>query len=77
MTFIKLKVHAGSRRDAIRRKAEDAYEAWVTAPAERGRANAAALRALAKALGVEAGRLHIVKGATSPAKIVKVHGPAA
>ena len=43
-------------------------------PAENGRANAAALSALARGLGVAPKRLHIVKGATSPGKIVKVLG---
>lgn len=37
----------------------------VNAPAEGGRANAAVAEALAEALGVAKGRLHLVRGATS------------
>lgn len=70
--FIKLKVHPGSKRDKLVKKAEDAYEIWTKAPAERGLANAAAIRALAGALVVNPGKILLIKGATSPAKIVKV-----
>ena len=72
--LIKLKVHADSRRAAVSKKSDDAYEIWVTAPAERGLANSAALQTLAKALNRDAKRLHIIKGATSPNKVVKVLG---
>lgn len=70
--FIKLKVHPGERRDKVMKKAADAYEVWTKAPPERGLANASALRLLALELGVEAKKIMLVKGATSPAKIVKV-----
>lgn len=72
--LIKLKVKAGSRRESVLRRAEDSYEIAVRAPGERGLANAAALLALGRALGVEPKRLRIVKGSTSPAKIVQVYG---
>ncbi len=64
--LIKLKVHPDSKQSSIVKKADDAYEVWVKAPAERGLANSAALQALAKALNQDAKRLHIIKGATSP-----------
>ena len=70
--FIKLKVHPGSKTEKIIKKAGDAYEIWIKAPPERGLANASALRALALALGVDAKKILIIKGAHSPAKIVKV-----
>jgi len=70
--FIKLKVHAASREERIIKKADDAYEIWVKAQPERGLANASALRALAPALGVDVKKILLVKGAHSPAKIVKV-----
>lgn len=68
--FIRVKVHAGAREDRIRAKGADAFEVWVRAPAERGRANASVLALVAGALGTEAKRLRIVKGATSPSKIL-------
>ena len=70
--YIKLKVHPDSRQEVITKKAEDAYEIWVKSPAERGLANAAALRALAVALAVDVRHLRLIKGATSPSKIVQV-----
>jgi len=70
--FIKLKVHPGERRDKIMKKAPDAYEVWTKAPPERGLANASAIRQLSLQLGVDARKITLIKGATSPAKIVKV-----
>lgn len=70
--FIKLKVHPGERRDKILKKAPDAYEVWTKAPPERGLANASAIRLLSLKLGVDPKRIMLVKGAASPAKIVKV-----
>ncbi|MBI4350320.1 MAG: DUF167 domain-containing protein [Elusimicrobia bacterium] len=70
--FIKLKVHPDSRRDKVFRKAPDAYEIWTKAPAERGLANASAIRQLSVELGINARKILLIKGAASPAKIVKV-----
>jgi len=70
--FIKLKVHPAAKLEKIIRKSVDAYEIWVKAPPERGLANASALRALALALGVEVKMIQLVKGATSPSKIVRI-----
>jgi len=72
--LIKLKVHAGSRAASLEQKAADSYEVWVKSPAEQGLANRAALAALASALHRPPRSLRIVKGATSPHKIVKVLG---
>lgn len=74
--LIRLKVHAGAREDRLEKRADGAYEAWVRAPAERRQANAAALGLLARALGRPAKALRLIKGATSPAKIVEVMGAA-
>ena len=70
--FIKLKVHASSKAEKIIKKADDAYEIWIKAPAERGLANAAAIRGLAAAIGKDPRRIYLVKGAQSPSKIVKI-----
>lgn len=70
--FIKLKVHPGERRDKIMKKAPDAYEVWTKAPPVRGLANASAIRLLSLELGVDARRILLIKGAASPAKIVKL-----
>lgn len=69
--LLRLKVHASAREDRLERRAEAAYEAWVRAPAERGLANAAALALLSRELGCPAKALRLVKGSTSPSKIVE------
>lgn len=71
MSLMRLKVHPGSKRDCLERRAAGAYELWVRAPAERGLANAAALELLARELGCAAKSLRVVKGAASPSKIVE------
>ncbi|HAT73136.1 MAG TPA: hypothetical protein DCS63_10000 [Elusimicrobia bacterium] len=73
--FIKLKVHPGARRDKLLKKAPDAYEIWTKSPPERGLANASALRQLSIALGIDVKKIMLIKGATSPAKIVKIISP--
>lgn len=69
--FIRLKVHPGSRAQRLERRGPQAYELWVKAPAERGLANAAALALLANELGCPVKSLFLVKGASSPSKIVR------
>ncbi|MBU2652493.1 MAG: DUF167 domain-containing protein [Bacteroidetes bacterium] len=70
--LIKLRVHPDAKKEDVRRKAEDCYEIWTKAPAERGRANKACLALLGKILGVAPGRIRIIKGGKSPSKIVEV-----
>ena len=70
----RVKVHPDSNKDRIEKRGADAYEAWVRAEPEQGKANAAVLALLARELGVEAKRLRIIKGATSPSKIVSLLG---
>jgi uncharacterized protein YggU (UPF0235/DUF167 family) len=69
--LIRLKVHPDSNRDRIERRREDAYELWVRAPAQRGLANTAALALLAGELNCGVKSLRLIKGASSPSKIVK------
>lgn len=73
--FIKLKVHPGERRDKLVKKAPDTYEIWTKAPPERGLANASAIRQLSLALGIDTKKIMLIKGATSPSKIVKIICP--
>ncbi|MFH1723854.1 MAG: DUF167 domain-containing protein [Elusimicrobiota bacterium] len=70
--LIKLRVHPGAKKDAVEKRASDHYELWVKAPAEGGRANAACLAIMGRALGVAPGRIRIVKGGKSPGKIIEV-----
>jgi uncharacterized protein YggU (UPF0235/DUF167 family) len=72
--LLRVKVHPESRENRIEARGPAAYEAWVKAAPKQGRANAAVLSLLAARLGIEAKRLRIIKGATSPSKIVQVLG---
>lgn len=62
----------GASRSGVAGWLGDALKIRVAAPAERGRANAAAEQTLAAALGVPAESVRIVGGWTSPRKIVEV-----
>lgn len=70
----KIKAHPEANEDRIMRRGPDSYEAWVRAKPKEGRANAAVLHLLSRELGVAAKRLRIVKGASSPSKIVALLG---
>lgn len=67
--YLKVKVHAGEKKNALVQKGPDSFEIWVKAPAEQGRANRAVRAALAEHLGVSENKLSLIKGATSPSKI--------
>ena len=67
--YLKVKVHAGEKKNKLERKTADTYEIWVKAPAQEGRANEAVRAMLAAELGVAENKLSLIKGATSPSKI--------
>ena len=68
-SYIKVKVHAGEKKNKLVQKAPDTFELWVKAPAEQGRANEAVRPLLAQHLNLPENKLSLIKGATSPAKI--------
>lgn len=68
-SYIKVKVHAGEKKNKLVQKAPDTFELWVKAPAEQGRANEAVRALLAQHLNLPENELSLIKGATSPAKI--------
>lgn len=67
--YLKVKVHAGEKKNRLEQKSPDSFEIWVKAPAQEGRANEAVRALLARHLGVAENKLSLIKGATSPAKI--------
>ena len=69
MQYIKVKVHAGERKNRVEQRTQESYEIWVKAPAKEGRANEAVKILLAQVLGVEVSKLSLIKGATAAAKI--------
>lgn len=67
--YLKVKVHAGEKKNQLLQKAPDTFEVWVKAPAQEGRANEAVRALLATHLGIAENKISLVKGATSPSKI--------
>jgi len=69
-----IKVVAGSSRNGIAGWLGGRLRVRVTAPAERGKANAAVEDLLREALGLSGGGVTIVSGSSSPRKIVEIVG---
>jgi uncharacterized protein (TIGR00251 family) len=69
-----LKVVPGTRRDVVDGWLGEALKVRVSAPPERGKANAAVVRLLAEVLAIPAQQVEVVSGTTSPHKIVEVEG---
>ena len=70
--YLKLRVEAGAKENALTRKSPDTFIVRVREPAQNGRANRAALALVGRALGLDPGRLRLIKGAHSSSKIVEV-----
>jgi len=71
---LRVKVVPASSRDALAGWLGDSLKVRVRAPPERGRANAAVERIVARALGVSADRVRIVGGRRSAQKLLEVDG---
>jgi len=72
--LLRVRVTPAAGRDGLLGWQGDLLRLSVTAPAERGKANEAALRLLADALGLPRQRLRIVRGYTSRQKVIAVEG---
>ena len=68
-SYIKVKVHAGEKKNRLEQKSPDSFEIWVKAPAQEGRANEAVRALLAAQLNVPENKLSLIKGATCASKI--------
>jgi len=71
---LSLKVIPSSSRDTVAGWLGEMLKVRVTAPPERGKANAAVERLLAAALGTNRDAVRIVSGTTSPQKTVEIEG---
>lgn len=69
-----VKVVPGSSRNCIAGWLGEALRIRVMAPPERGKANAAVEKLIAEALGLPNDAVNIVKGPTSPRKVVEIRG---
>jgi len=73
-TRIAVRVTPRAASDRIVGWAGDELRVRVTAPPVDGRANAAFVRLLAEALGLSAGRVRVVAGATARRKLIEIQG---
>ena len=73
-TFLSVRVTPAAGRDALLAWQGDVLRLTVAAPAQRGKANEAALRLLSAGLGLPRERLRIVRGQTSRQKVIAIQG---
>jgi len=69
-----VKVVPKSSRNCVVGWMGETLKVCVTAPPERGKANAAVVEVLAEALGLSAERVRVVVGHASPHKVVEIDG---
>jgi uncharacterized protein YggU (UPF0235/DUF167 family) len=74
MGMLRVKVTPGARETGIGEWVEGVLRVRVREVAEKGRANEAVARLLAKALGVALGDVVLKRGATSREKVFEVAG---
>ncbi len=72
--LLRLRIRPGGKQDRILAIHGGALKCSVTAAPEKGKANKAVLRLLAKALAIPIRSMEIVGGATSPDKTVAIAG---
>lgn len=71
-TILNVKVVPGASRTEISGWLEDTLKIRVAAPPEKGKANRAVERLLAKALGIANQQVRIKAGTESPRKVVEI-----
>ncbi len=69
---IYLKVIPKSSQSKIEKVAENEYKAWVTVVPEKGKANIAVIKLLAKYFKVSKSQIDIIGGKTARTKIVDI-----
>jgi uncharacterized protein (TIGR00251 family) len=73
-TILSVRAQPGARRDEIRGVHDGALRVAVTAAPEKGKANHAIIKLLAKTLGIAKSRVVLISGETSRNKTFLVHG---
>jgi len=74
LAYLKVRVTAGARGDALVGWQGDVLRLKVRAAAERGKANESVRRLLAASLGVPASNVTLVRGAASRDKLLFIDG---
>jgi uncharacterized protein len=65
-------VKPNARANKIEWLDQDTIKVWITAVPEKGKANRALIKYLAKELGVTKSRIHLVRGGTASMKQLKI-----
>ncbi len=71
---LRVKVVPGASRDRIAGLLGDALKVQVAAAPERGKANASVTALIARALGLATRDVSVVRGQTSPQKVLLIRG---
>src|SRR5207302_810300 len=74
---LSVRVHPGARKNSVTGVHADAVKIALTAPPADGKANDALIAFLADALRLPRGRVALVAGATSRAKMIRITGKSA
>ena len=69
---ISVKVRPGAKENKIEQTGENEFKVSVKEPAKEGRANRAAIKKLAKHLGVSQSSIKIISGLKSKNKVVEL-----
>ena len=72
--LLSVRVHAGTKRDAVTGVHDGAVKIALQAPPVDGRANEALIAFLAEKLGLPRARLSLIAGAGSRSKVVRITG---
>jgi uncharacterized protein len=73
-TRLRVRVSPGARRHGVAGRAGEIWKLRVTAPADRGQANAAVLRLLAETLDLPRRAVSLVSGHGARDKVVELDG---
>jgi len=73
-SVLPVKVVPGASRDRIAGVLGDCLKIATSAPPEKGKANAAVAKIIAKAMGIDANAVAVVSGATNPRKELLLRG---
>ena len=74
MLTLNVKVIPGARADRVVGRYADGIKVQVSAPPEDGKANKAVLRVLSGVLGIRADQIEVLRGKTSPRKLLSISG---
>lgn len=72
MSYIKVKVFAGAKKESFEQKSEDHFEVAVKEKAERNLANRRVIELVAKHLKVPTGKIRIISGHHSFSKMLSI-----